>query len=142
MEKRTILLVDDNQATHCLLEEALVEIRPELNLLSVTDGEDCLDLLQKKGIWEGIPALPDMILLDLNMPGTDGYSILEKIRNDPSLAQLPVIILSSSSADGDIDRSYRSGANSYVTKPLGFAELKTMLTDLLHYWLDVAKMPT
>lgn len=140
MKQRTILLVDDNPAEIELFREALQEVNPNLRLLTATGGEDCLALIRQIEDQADV-AGPDLILLDLNMPGSDGRSILARIKGSRELHHLPVIILSTSKHENDVLDTYRLHANSYVAKPLGFEELKILLRDLLHYWLRVARIP-
>ena len=141
MKQQTILLVDDNPAEIELFREALLEVNPKLHLLTATGGDDCLILLRQ--IEDRTDATePDLILLDLNMPGPDGRSILGRIKGSRQLRHLPVIILSTSKEEKDVLETYRLQANSYVAKPLGFEELKTLLRNLLHYWLQVARIPS
>ena len=97
-------------------------------------------VLRHIGQWADTPK-PDLILLDLNMPGSNGLAILSKIKSDPNLCHIPVIIFSTSKADKDVLDAHRLYANSYVAKPLGYEELKDLFRHLLHYWLQVAKIP-
>ncbi|MCL7489299.1 MAG: response regulator [Desulfobulbaceae bacterium] len=140
MNQQSILVVDDNQAEVEILKEAVNEVCPELTILAVYNGEDCLSVLRHIGQWVDT-AKPDLILLDLNMPGSNGRAVLSKIKSDPQLCHIPVIILSTSAAEEDVFDTHRLYANSYIAKPLGYEELKTLVRQLLHYWLKVARIP-
>lgn len=140
MDQRAILIVDDNQAEIEMLKEALDEVCPQLRLLTVMSGKDCLAVLRQSGQWSDA-AMPDLILLDLNMPGTDGRAVLGEIKNDPDLCHLPVIIFTTSAAEKDVVDCYRRYANSYIVKSLDYDALRTMVQQVLHYWLDVARIP-
>jgi len=140
MEQRTILIVDDNQAEIEMLKEAIGEVYPQLTLLAVMSGKDCLAVLRHSGQWSNT-ASPDLILLDLNMPGTDGRAVLAEIKNDPDLRHLPVIILTTSRAEKDVIDSYRRYANSYVVKSLDYDALRTMVRQVLDYWLHITRIP-
>ena len=93
MNQRTIFVVDDNQAEVEVLQEAINEVNPELKFLAVFNGEDCLSVLRHSSQWADT-ATPALILLDLNLPGSDGRTILARIKSDPDLCHIPVIILS------------------------------------------------
>jgi two-component system, chemotaxis family, response regulator Rcp1 len=111
-----ILLVEDNPADARLLQEAFAELRFGAELAVVRDGVQALKRLRGG-------ALPDVVLLDLNLPIMDGRELLDAIRNDPTLGELPVVVLSTSHYDQDIATCRRLGARGYVIKPPGYAEL-------------------
>lgn len=138
--QQTILVVDDNQAEIEMLKEAISEVCPGLILRTVMCGEDCLVVLRRTGM-EGVTDWPDLILLDLNMPGMSGRAVLAEIKSDPDLCHVPVIILTTSGTEKDVIDTYRLHANSYIIKPLSYNELKEMVGQLLHYWLRVARIP-
>jgi CheY-like chemotaxis protein len=138
--QQTILVVDDNQAEIEMLKEAISEVCPGLILQTVMSGEDCLAVLRRTGRGSDT-ARPDLILLDLNMPGISGRAVLAEIKSDPDLCHVPVIILTTSGTDKDVIDTYRRHANSYIIKPLSYSELKEMVGQLLHYWLQVARIP-
>lgn len=140
MRERVLLIVDDNKASREILEEAIMEVYPELGMLKVASGEDCLAVLRHIGGWSDT-AKPDLILLDLNMPGSDGRVALSKIKSDPNLSHIPVIILSTSDNNRDIVETHQLYANSYIVKPSGYEKLKNLMENVLHYWLQVAKIP-
>jgi CheY-like chemotaxis protein len=110
------------------------------NLTIVNDGEELMQYLRGEGKYAGA-RMPDLLLLDLNMPRKDGREALAEIRADPRLRGLPVVVLTTSSAEEDIVRSYDLGANSYVQKPVTFAKMVEVVKTIGKYWLGVVKLP-
>jgi len=136
----TILLIEDNPADARLVEEALLENKFLINLIHTTDGEQALARLHQQGAFSN-DHLPDMILLDLNLPGMDGKEILKTIKQNPTLKRIPVIILTTSQADRDIVQTYNLNANAYVIKPLDFEQFMNIIRDTTQFWLSVAVLP-
>lgn len=133
-----IMVVDDDEDDRLLFEEALAESRLLCDLQSAVDGEDLLNQLN-----EAIDAeLPDLILLDLNMPRMDGKEALEEIKKEKRLRAIPVVILTTSRAEEDIVESYNIGASSYIPKPVTFDGLRRKILSLTDYWFDVVRLPT
>lgn len=111
-------------------------------VLRCEDGDQALDYLQGYGLRPGWPqTLPAIILLDLNMPGTDGRAVLDVIKHDPRLLSIPVIIFTTSSNIRDIEDCYHLGANSYLTKPIEYAALEEKIRLMMRYWLDTSELP-
>ncbi len=134
-----ILLVEDNPADVRLVREALEEGAGICSVTAVSDGEAALEHLRvSRGPDDG---LPDLVLLDLNLPGMSGREVLREIKGDAGLRHVPVVVLSSSGASEDISTAYGLHANAYVSKPLGYDELVTALGSLAGFWLSVAKLP-
>lgn len=108
-----------------------------------TNGDQALDYLYRRGEFEepSTSPRPGMVLLDLNLPGTDGREVLHIIKNDPLLHQIPVIVLTTSNAEQDIQRCYDYGANSYVHKPVDMNGFVMAMTRLKEYWFEVAILP-
>ena len=131
-----IMLVEDLTADAVLLREALVDVGLGEDLVVVEDGQQALDALQS-----GRP-LPGLVLLDLNLPGVSGKRVLEDIRADPRLAQLPVVVLSTSNAPADIAFAYRNKANAYVRKPNGFVALSNVARAIQDFWVRTATLPS
>lgn len=131
-----ILLVEDNQADAILLQEALrqADVRHPVDV--VTDGEKALDYLQTT------EQLPTLILLDLNLPRMDGREVLRQVKGDPVTREIPVIILTTSSAPPDIELAYDRGANAYVRKPLGMDRLTDAASSIRDFWLRTATLPS
>jgi len=138
-----ILLADDDEEDRMLACDALVESRLTNETYCVTDGEDLMDYLRREGKYAP-PAeapRPGLILLDLNMPKKDGREALREIKSDPSLRQIPVIVLTTSKADEDILRSYDSGASSFISKPVTFEGLVEVMKGLGRYWFEIVDLP-
>lgn len=140
MEQRVVIIVDDNLAEVEMLKEAIAEVEPEVMVIAVYSGKDCLAMLRKEGEWAEAPQ-PDLIFLDLNMPGIDGKEVLSRVKSDPDLCHIPVVVLTNSNMEKDVLDTHRLYANSFVTKPLGFEKLKTLMEDLLRYWLRIVRIP-
>lgn len=140
MEQHVVLIVDDNLADVEMLSEAIAEVEPEVRIMSVYSGKDCLAALQREGEWEDSPR-PDLILLDLNMPGIDGKGVLSRLKRDPKLCHIPVVVLTTSNLEKDVLDTHRLYANSFVSKPMGYENLKKLMEELLHYWLRIVRIP-
>ncbi len=139
-----ILLVEDDPGDQELTRRALEEGKIHNNLFIVENGEQALDYLLRRGTYEH-PATsprPDLILLDLNMPKMDGKQFLEELRQYPDLARIPVVVLTTSSHEVDIIRSYRLGVKSVITKPLDVNDFFEMIKLLGTYWLEIVVLPS
>lgn len=135
-----ILLVEDNPGDARLTREALKEGKIKNNLHVVTDGAAALDFLRREGSHAGAP-VPDLILLDLNLPRMDGREVLALIKEDEQLRRIPVVVLTTSEAEDDILRSYELHANCYVTKPVGLEQFLKVIRQIDSFWLEVVKLP-
>lgn len=135
-----ILLVEDNPADVRLTRLALREGKIKNNLHAVPDGQTAMEFLRRQGAWREAPR-PDLIFLDLNLPGMDGREILEQIKGDDRWRRIPVVILTTSDAEEDILRSYELHANCYVTKPVGLDEFLAVIRQIDNFWLEVVKLP-
>jgi CheY-like chemotaxis protein len=136
-----VLLVEDNEADIRLTREALREPGPPVRLSAVGDGEQALAFLRREQGYAGAER-PDLVLLDLNLPRKNGLEVLDELRADPELASLPVIVLTSSSAEHDVKACYERGARSYVVKPGDLDAFMDMIGALRSFWLDVARLPS
>jgi CheY-like chemotaxis protein len=136
-----ILLVEDNPAEVRLFREAFQACDLGYGLEVVRDGEEALDFLQKKKNYTDA-ARPDLILLDLNLPKKDGREVLETIKQNPELSEIPVLVLSTSGAQDDLHTSYRLHANSYLTKPSDFDEFLRMVGSIDEFWFHHSVLPT
>jgi CheY-like chemotaxis protein len=136
----TILMADDDEDDRQGTEEAFREHHLANDFRSVTDGEELLDYLHRRGKYEDAPR-PGLILLDLNMPRKDGREALKEIKSDPSLRRIPVVILTTSKAEEDILRTYDLGANSFITKPVGFESLVQLVSTMTRYWFQLVELP-
>jgi two-component system, chemotaxis family, response regulator Rcp1 len=135
-----ILLVEDSPGDVCLTQEGLKWTKVVHRLNVVTDGEQAMTFLERKRPFEPAPR-PYLILLDLNLPKLNGRKVLARIRKDPSLRHIPVVILTTSDAESDIQASYELQANSYVTKPVGYEQFMHAIKTIGSYWLELAKLP-
>lgn len=140
----TILLADDDPEDRQLVRDALAESRLRNELRTVADGVELLDYLRHQGRYAtpGLAPRPGIILLDLIMPRKSGIEVLAEIKADPELRKIPVIVMTTSSADADIWRSYELGASSYVTKPVTFSALVEVMKTLGRYWFEIVELPT
>ena len=138
-----ILLADDDEEDRMLAADALAESRVVNDLRCVEDGDELLDYLYQRGRYTD-PATappPGLILLDLNMPRKDGREALREIKNDPDLRRIPVVVLTTSKAEEDIYRTYDLGANSFITKPVSFEGLVSVMRDIGRYWIEIVELP-
>ena len=137
MNNKVILLVEDNSRDEALTRRALSKSNLLNEVVTVRDGVEAMDYLFGTGAYSGAerPALPELILLDLKLPRVDGLQVLEKIRSNEETRRVPVVVFTSSSEDEDMIRSYDLGANSYVRKPVDFAQFQEATTQLGMYWL-------
>jgi two-component system, chemotaxis family, response regulator Rcp1 len=136
-----ILLVEDNPADVRLTMEALKECKMLNKLSVVTDGVEAMEFMRKKGKYADEP-LPDLILLDLNLPKKDGREVLAEIKQDPDLKKIPVVILTTSKAERDILMSYNNHANCYISKPVDLDQFVTVVKSIENFWLTIVKLPT
>lgn len=142
-EPPTLLLVEDSEDDYTAVARAFKKIDLSNPLVWCQSGQDALDYLRGEGRHAGVQKnpLPGLILLDLNMPGIDGYEVLRTIKDDEGLRQIPVIILTTSGNEHDVTQSFQAGANSYVQKPVSFEELVASLRGLKEYWFDLSLLP-
>ena len=135
-----MLMAEDDPEDQMLVREAFKRSRLANDLYIVNDGEELLDFLHKRGAHANAPG-PDIILLDLNMPKMDGREALAVIKGSKSFRKIPVIVLTTSSAEEDIVRSYDLGVNSYIEKPVTFEKLVDVVRDMGRYWLEIVSLP-
>jgi CheY-like chemotaxis protein len=138
-EEHVVLLVEDNRGDVRLAQEALKD--RAYSLQAVADGVEAMAYLKREGSYESAPRV-QLVLLDLNVPRKDGREVLAEIKNDPDLRRIPVVILSSSEADSDINSVYDLGANAYVTKPIGFDKHMNTIRNICDFWLNIARSPS
>jgi two-component system, chemotaxis family, response regulator Rcp1 len=132
-----ILLVEDNAGDAQLMRIALAEAMPDARLSVLGDGESALTALQDEA------ARPDLLVVDLNLPRLSGHELLAALRQsgDPGLRRLPVVVLTTSDATADVQRSYELGASSHITKPQDIDRLFTVVGALARYWFDAVTLP-
>jgi len=135
-----ILLVEDNPADVGLTREALHDAKMANNHHVVGDGVEAMAFLRQQGKYATAP-LPDLILLDLNLPKKDGRSVLAEIKADECLKRIPVVVLTTSKADEDVYRAYGLHANCYICKPVDFEQFVKIVNSLEGFWLSMVKLP-
>ncbi|GAC1335627.1 MAG: response regulator [Isosphaeraceae bacterium] len=137
-----ILLVEDSLADVKIIERALADVQLPHRLTVVHDGQFALDYLQDLLDSDSAPGqLPDLVLLDLNLPGIDGGEVLSRVKSDPDLRSIPVIVLTTSRREEDVLQSYQDGANTYIEKPAEYARYRDLIDLLRRYWQDTALRP-
>ena len=139
MQQIHILLVDDNEGDILLTREALEEARI-INKISIAyDGIQAIDLLKKSARVAG--TMPDLILLDINLPKMNGTEVLSIIKTDPDLRRIPVIMLTTSSSEKEILASYDNYANCYITKPVDLHRFMDVVRTIEDFWISIVKLP-
>jgi two-component system, chemotaxis family, response regulator Rcp1 len=135
-----VLLVEDNPGDVRLTREALREGKVQNNLNVTPDGVEALAYLRRQGPYADAPR-PDLILLDLNLPRKDGREVLEELKDDPALSNIPVVVLTSSQAEQDILRAYQLRANCYITKPVDLEQFIHVVQSIENFWFTIVKLP-
>lgn len=136
----TVLLVEDNEGDVVLTQEALRDAKLHVALERVADGHEALAYLRREG-GHANAAVPDLILLDLNMPRMDGRELLTIVKADPALRAIPVVVLTSSSAEIDVLESYDLQASCYITKPVDFERFREIVERLQDFWFTLVRLP-
>ena len=138
----TILMAEDDVDDRFLVQEALEENNTKTEIVFVDNGEDLISyLLYKDSYAEATHQLPNLILLDLNMPKMDGREALKTIKQNSSIKSIPVVVFTTSKAPEDIKITYDLGVNSFITKPVSFADLVKVMKSLGDYWFDLVRLP-
>ena len=135
-----ILLVEDDPGDELITREAFEHNKLKNRLHVAHDGEEGLNYLYRRGEFADAPR-PDLILLDLNLPKYDGRQLLEKIKSDPDLSRIPVVVLTTSSAEEDILKSYKLHANAYVTKPVDLDQFMKAVRQIDEFFVQVVRLP-
>jgi two-component system, chemotaxis family, response regulator Rcp1 len=135
-----ILLVEDNPGDVRLVKEVMKDAKVANSLHVAEDGEEAMAMLRREGKYAA-SVRPDLILLDLNLPGKDGREVLREIKADENLRRIPVVVLTTSSAEEDIIRSYSDYANSYITKPINLNQFINVIKSIENFWLTIVKLP-
>jgi chemotaxis family two-component system response regulator Rcp1 len=135
-----ILLVEDSPSDAQLAREALASAKIANRLRHVEDGVEALQFLRRQGPYGDVPR-PDLILLDLNLPRKGGREVLEELKRDPQLKQIPVVVLTTSRAEQDVLRSYALHANCYITKPVDFTQFMEVVKSIESFWLAIVTLP-
>ena len=139
---RPILVVEDSAEDFTALSRAFRKYALRHPVLRCEDGDQALEYLQGYGRHPAWPKhLPAIVLLDLNLPGTDGPAVLQAMKQDPALQNIPVIVFTTSANSRDVNRCYGLGANSYLTKPLQYSDLEEKVQLIVRYWLEASELP-
>ena len=133
-------MVDDNPADIDLTREVLAQSKGHFHVNAVNDGVEAISYLRRQGKYADAP-VPDLVVLDLNLPRKDGCEVLSNIKSDPALAKIPVVIFTTSQASSDITRSYKLGANCYLRKPGNLPEFVAVVRSMAEFWLGFATLP-
>lgn len=140
MSEIHILLVEDNEGDIVLTLEALKEAKLKNKISVVRDGEEALQFLYREGKYVN-EALPQLVLLDINLPKMDGKEVLNRIKNDPELKKIIVVILTTSSSEKDIMESYNNHANCYITKPVDLEKFIEVIHSIEGFWISIVQLP-
>ncbi len=140
MNDKIILLVEDNPGDVRLTQEALKESKVHNNMFVVEDGVEAMEFLRQKGKYANTPR-PDLILLDLNLPRKSGREVLQEVKTNDSLKQIPVVVLTVSKSEEDILKAYNLHANCYITKPIDFDQFMKITKSIEEFWLTIVKLP-
>lgn len=136
-----ILLVEDNEGDILLTKEALEEARIKVLLSVVRDGKLAIDFVNKENMYTDV-ASPDLVLLDVNLPKVNGYEVLQYLKGNESLKHIPVIMLTTSSSEKDINFCYNNFVNCFITKPIEVNEFLGIVTAIENFWISIVKLPT
>jgi len=141
MQTVHILLVEDNEGDILLTKEALEDAKIHIRLSVVKDGKAALDFMNKLGKYADAE-LPDLLLLDVNLPKRNGHEVLACVKGDENLKHIPVIMLTTSSSQKDINLSYNNYANCYITKPVEVNDFLAVVATIENFWISIVKLPT
>lgn len=139
----TILVAEDDPDDQLLIKEAFEDNRLANKLQFVNDGVELMEFLHRRGDYADLKgqSLPELILLDLNMPRKDGREAIAEIKADPALRRVPIVVLTTSSAEADVLRTYDLGVASYISKPVTFVALLDAMEKLTDYWVQIVTLP-
>lgn len=139
MRKIHVLLVEDNPGDAELTRQALASSKLDIELTTVDDGEKALKYLRRQPPYAD-STLPDLLLLDLNLPKVSGEEVLREVKSDKALRGLPVVILTCSDAETEVSRCYTEGANCYIVKPVDFSSFIAIVASIEQFWFSVVKL--
>ncbi len=140
LKPANVLLVEDNEDDVELTLEALEDSRVRMEIHVVSNGMSAMAFLRRENGYTDKPR-PDLILLDLNLPLMDGREVLKKIREDPDLTDIPIVVLTTSEDEEDILKAYKLHANCYISKPVDFSQFTEIIKQIDGFWLQLVKLP-
>jgi CheY-like chemotaxis protein len=140
LQSAEILLVEDNPADVELTQYLMKQGKIFVNLHVAVDGSKALAFLRREGQYADVPR-PDLVLLDLNLPGKDGREVLAEMKSDPNLKTIPVVVLTTSQSEVDVLKSYNLGANCFITKPVGMEEFAKVVNSIEDFWFTIVRLP-
>ena len=140
LQAAEILLVEDNPADVELTQYMMKQGKIFVNLHVAADGFEALAFLRREGQYADVPR-PDLILLDLNLPGMDGREVLAEMKSDPNLKAIPVVVLTTSQSEEDVLKSYNLGANCFITKPVGMDQFAKVVNSIEDFWFTIVRLP-
>ena len=140
---KSLLIIEDSDEDYAALERIIAKAKVSHPIYRCEDGEEALDFLYREGEYtdETLAPRPSLILLDLNLPGTDGREVLAEIKQDASLKSIPIVIFSTSSNPKDINACYRYGISGYLVKPMDINRLHWLVQTFLDYWFQAVELP-
>lgn len=141
MDPIHILLVEDNEGDIVLTTEALEEGKIANSFSVVRDGQEAIDYLEKDGDFEGATT-PDLVLLDINLPKINGHKVLKYIKSNKQLKSIPVVMLTTSSDEVDIKKSYKNYSNCYITKPVDINDFMNVISTIEDFWISIVQLPS
>ncbi len=138
-----LIIAEDDEDDFALAKAAFAAVGMRNEIVRVKDGEELLQLLQRRGVHADAPARagPRLVILDLNMPRVDGREALVRIKADPALRRIPIVVMSTSQAQEDVVRSYDGGVCSFIHKPLDFGEFVAAVSEFKRFWLELVELP-
>ena len=140
MKLINILLVEDNEGDIVLTKEALKDGKINHSIVVIRDGWEAIQYLQKKDDYKDVKS-PDLVLLDINLPKLNGHKVLKTIKSDSKLKHIPVIMLTTSSDEADILKSYKNHSNCYITKPVEINEFMEVISTFEDFWTSIVQLP-
>lgn len=142
-KQQPLLIVEDSDEDFAALTRIITKISTSNPIYRCEDGEEALDFLYREGLYADKTApRPSLIVLDLNLPGTDGREVLTALKKDRDLQTIPVVILSTSSNPKDINACYRQGVSGYIIKPMDTQRLNKLVENFLSYWFEAVELPS
>jgi CheY-like chemotaxis protein len=136
-----ILLVEDNEGDILLTREALEDAKIIVKLSVAKDGKEAIDFVNRQGKYTDAD-VPDLVLLDINLPKKNGHEVLKYIKENEQLKHMPVIMLTTSSSDKDINSSYNNYANCFITKPVEVNDFLTVVSTIENFWISIVRLST